>query len=65
MRRPMAAFIYELAANMERRSEHVGARWIIFPEALNARVWLGLTITCDAALAEEFAASVIASLERA
>jgi hypothetical protein len=63
--REMAAFIYELAADMERRSELFGARWIICPDAMNGRVLIGLSGQQEAALAEEFAASVIASSELA
>lgn len=58
--RQMAAFIYELAADMERRSEALGARWVISPEVSNARVVIELTGDHEAALADEFVASVIA-----
>lgn len=58
--RQMAAFIYELAADMERRSEELGARWVISPETTNARVVIELTSDHETALADEFVASVIA-----
>lgn len=58
--RQMAAFIYELAADMERRSEQLGARWVISPETSNARVVLELAGDHETALADEFVASVIA-----
>ena len=31
--RQLAAFIYELAAEMERRSDDLGARWVISPDS--------------------------------
>ena len=58
--RQMAAFIYELAADMERRSEELGARWVISPETTNARVVIELTSDHETTLADEFVASVIA-----
>lgn len=58
--RQMAAVVYELAAAMERRSEELGARWVISPEATNARVMIELSGDHETALADEFLASVIA-----
>ena len=58
--RQMAAFIYELAADMERRSEELGARWVISPETTNAQVVIELTSDHETTLADEFVASVIA-----
>jgi hypothetical protein len=58
--RQVAAFIYELAAEMERRSEGLGARWVISAEAANARVIIELAGDHETALADEFVASVIA-----
>jgi hypothetical protein len=58
--RQMAAFVYELAADMERRSEALGARWVISPEATNGRVVLEVAGDQETALAVEFVASVIA-----
>ena len=58
--RQMAAFIYELAADMERRSEELGARWVISPETPNARVVIELAGDHETALADEFVASVMA-----
>jgi hypothetical protein len=58
--RQLAAFIYELAAEMERRSEELGARWVISPETANARVVIELTSDHETAPADEFVASIIA-----
>jgi hypothetical protein len=58
--RQMAAFIYELAADMERRSEQLEARWVISPETTNARVVVELAGDHETALADKFIASVIA-----
>lgn len=58
--RQLAAFIYELAAEMERRSDELGARWVISPEASNARVVIELATDQETALADKFVASVMA-----
>ena len=58
--RQIAAFIYDLAAEMERRSEGMGARWVISPEPINARVVIELTNDHETALANEFVANIIA-----
>ncbi len=58
--RQLAAFIYELAAEMERRSDDLGARWVISPEATNARVVIELASDHETTLADEFVARVIA-----
>ncbi len=58
--RQIAAFIYELAAELERRSEDLGARWVISPEAANARLVIELAGDHETTLADEFVARVIA-----
>ena len=58
--RQMAAFIYELAAEMERRSGQLEARWVISPETTNARLVIELAGDHETALADKFIASVIA-----
>jgi len=58
--RQLAAFIYELAAEMERRSEDLGARWVVSPDTTNARLVLELTADEETASADEFIASVLA-----
>ena len=58
--RQLAAFLYEIAADMERRSEQLGARWVISPETTNGWVVVELASDHETALADEFIASVIA-----
>jgi hypothetical protein len=40
--RQIAAFLYDLASEMEKRSEELGAKWVISPEAQNVQVVLEL-----------------------
>jgi antitoxin (DNA-binding transcriptional repressor) of toxin-antitoxin stability system len=40
--RRMNAFVYELASEMEKRSEELGAKWAISPNASDARITLEL-----------------------
>ena len=58
--RLMAAFVYELAAEMERRCEAIGARWAVSPDATNARIVLELARDDESAEADAFVASLIA-----
>jgi len=58
--RQLAAFIYELAADMERWSGDLRARWVISPDAMNGLVVVEITGDHEKALADEFVASVIA-----
>ena len=60
-RRKVAAFLYELAADMERQSERLGASWTITVDVESATVFLALGANDDAARAEQFAADVIAA----
>lgn len=60
-RRKVAAFMYELAADMERQSEQLGASWTITVDVESATVFIALGANDDAARAEEFAADVIAA----
>jgi hypothetical protein len=60
-RRKVAAFMYELAADMERQSERLGASWTIGVDVESANVFIGLRASADAARAEQFAVDVIAS----
>jgi hypothetical protein len=57
--RQMTAFLYELAADMERRSQQLEAHWTISPDAENSRVVIELTGDHEAELAEEFVANVM------
>jgi len=58
--RQVAAFIYDLASEMEKRSEALGARWVISVEAWNARVMVELASDVEAKAADEFLAQVLA-----
>jgi hypothetical protein len=42
-----AAFLYELAAEIERRSEETRAQWVVSPEAWNDRLILELSTGSD------------------
>lgn len=57
--RQITAFIYELAAEMERRSESLRAEWVVSPDRTNERIVLELTSDDETALAEEFLATLI------
>jgi hypothetical protein len=57
--RQVAAFIYDLASEMEKRSEALGARWVISVEAWNARVMVELASESEAKAADEFLAQVL------
>lgn len=57
--RQVAAFIYDLASEMEKRSEALGARWVISVEAWNVRVVVELASESEAKAADEFLALVL------
>lgn len=59
--RGLAAFIYELAADIEYRSEAKGATWLVYPDAGNARVVIGPRSREDAELADQFVADLVAA----
>lgn len=61
--RQMAAFIYELAAEMERRSEDLGTRWVISPDPTSARIVLDLGSDDEATRADEFIAGLVTDFE--
>lgn len=63
--RQVAAFIYDLASEMELRSEALGARWVISPEAWNARLILELGSESEAKAAEEFVRTMLADRDLA
>lgn len=60
--RQVNIFIYELAAEMERRSAELGARWVISVEAWSARVMVELasTLESERKAADEFIATLLA-----
>lgn len=58
--RRLAALIYDLAAELERRSEVTGARWAIAPEPFNARIDVEMSDDADAGSAAELVAALLA-----
>jgi hypothetical protein len=58
--RQIAAFIYELASEMELRSEVLGAKWVVSPEVWNRRLILELGSESEARAAEVFVRTLLA-----
>ena len=58
--RQVAAFIYDLASEMEKRSEALGARWVISVEAWNARVMVELATESEGKTADGVLAQILA-----
>jgi hypothetical protein len=60
--RQVNAFIYDLASEMEKRSEEIGAKWVISPETWNTRVTVELATGSDSerTTADEFVAQLLA-----
>jgi len=52
--RLMAAFIYELASEMELRSESLRAKWVVSPEVWSGRLILELGSESEAGAADAF-----------
>lgn len=61
--RRLAVVIYELAAEMERRSAEIGARWVISPEPFNARLDVEIDERGDPEAAAEFVVQVLSELQ--
>jgi hypothetical protein len=59
--RQIAAFVYDLAAEMERRSEELATtpRWVTTVETWNDRVILELGTESEAKIANEFIATLL------
>jgi hypothetical protein len=57
--RLVAAAIYELAADMERRSQQLEVHWAISPNTDEAQIVIELSGHHEAALADEFVANVM------
>lgn len=64
-RRQIAAFIYELASEMELGIEALGAKWVVAPEAWNARLNLGLASEGEATAADAFVRTLLADRDLA
>ena len=60
--RQLAACIYDLAAELERRSDEIGARWVVSPAAFDRRIDLELVEGDDVDAAARFVTSVLADL---
>jgi hypothetical protein len=60
--RERAVCVYKLAAEMERRTQKLGAEWVISPEVFNSRIDLELSERDDEQAAGRFVAKVIADL---
>jgi hypothetical protein len=58
--RQIAAMVYELAADIERRSQQLEVHWVISPDPGNAQIVIELSGGHEAQLADEFVASVMA-----
>lgn len=58
--RQVSAFIYDLASELELRSEAIGAKWVISPEAWNARLILELGSASETKAADEFVRTLLA-----
>jgi hypothetical protein len=61
--RQMAAFLFELAAELERRSERPGAGWVVSPETLNDRLVLELGSSDDPAAADRVIGELLADFD--
>jgi hypothetical protein len=61
--RRLAVLIYELAAEMERRSADMDARWVISPEPFNARLDVEIDERGDPEAAAEFVVQVLSDLQ--
>ena len=60
--RRIAEHLYELAAEMERRSEDLGARWVISIEPWSGRIMIE-TVEGEKANVDQFVANLIRDLE--
>ncbi len=60
--RRIAEHLYEIAAEMERRSHDVGVRWLISVESWSGRIMIE-TVEGEKADVDEFVANLIRDLE--
>ncbi|MDL1948848.1 hypothetical protein FBQ97_03430 [Acidobacteria bacterium ACD] len=63
--RQVAALVYELAAELERRSQEIRASWAISPEAWNGRLVLELGSRTEVGAADAFLQSVLGDFDLA
>ncbi len=60
--RQLAVTVYKLAAEMERRSEKIRARWVVSPQVFNSRIDLEIMEDDDEQAARNFVAKALADL---
>ena len=60
--RQLAVCVYKLAAELERRTEKIGAGWVVSPEVFNSRIDLELGERDDEQVAARFLAQVLKDL---
>ena len=60
--RELAVCVYKLAAEMERRSQKVGADWVVSPQVFNSRIDLEIVEEREGPKAVRFVAEVLADL---
>jgi hypothetical protein len=60
--RELAVCVYKLAAEMERRTQKLGADWVVSPQVFNLRIDLELTEGDDEQAAGRFVSKVLADL---
>ena len=58
--RQLSVCVYKLAAEMERRIDKLGVRWVVSPEVFNAKIVLELSEDDDEQAAGRFVAKVLA-----
>jgi hypothetical protein len=58
--RQLAVAVYNLAAEMERRTEKLGARWVVSPQVFDERIDVELGDDDDEQAAGRFVAQVLA-----
>jgi hypothetical protein len=58
--RQLSVCVYNLAAEMERRIDKLGVRWVVSPEVFNAKIVLELSEDDDEQAAGRFVTKVLA-----
>jgi hypothetical protein len=60
--RQLAIAVYKLAAEMERRTERLGARWVLSPQVFDERIDVELGDNDDEQAAGRFVTQVLADM---
>ena len=58
--RQLAVAVYNLAAEMERRTEKLGARWVVSPRVFDERIDVELGDDDDEKVAAQFVTKILA-----